>query len=39
MTLAQFDAETRFLARAPRGSVARGLALLDNLDAEAHLAA
>ena len=32
MTLAQFDAETRFLARAARGSDKRGLALLDKLD-------
>ena len=32
MTLAQFDAETRFLARAARGSAKRGLALLDKLD-------
>lgn len=32
MTLAQFDAETRFLARAGRGSAKRGLALLDKLD-------
>ena len=32
MTLAQFDAETRFLARAARGSTKRGLALLDKLD-------
>lgn len=30
--LAEFDAETRFLARAARGSPARGLALLDRLD-------
>jgi predicted transcriptional regulator len=32
MTLAQFDAETRFLARAARDSAKRGLALLDKLD-------
>jgi predicted transcriptional regulator len=32
MTLAQFDAETRFLARAARGRTRRGLALLDKLD-------
>ena len=32
MTLAQFDAETRFLARAARGSAGRGLALLEKLD-------
>jgi hypothetical protein len=31
--MAEFDAETRFLARAARGSPARGLALLDRLDA------
>ena len=32
MALAQFDAETRFKARAARGSAKRGLALLDKLD-------
>jgi predicted transcriptional regulator len=32
MALAQFDAETRFLARAKRGNIKRGLALLDKLD-------
>ncbi len=32
MALAQFDAETRYLARAARGSLKRGLALLDKLD-------
>lgn len=32
MALAQFDAETRFAARAGRGSVKRGLALLDKVD-------
>ena len=32
MALAQFDAETRFVARASRGSAQRGLALLDKLD-------
>ncbi|MEI6784056.1 MAG: toxin-antitoxin system HicB family antitoxin [Verrucomicrobiota bacterium] len=32
MALAQFDAETRFLVRAARGSAQRGLALLDKLD-------
>ncbi len=32
MALAQFDAETRFQARAARGSTKRGLALLDKLD-------
>ncbi len=31
--LAEFDAETRFRARAARGDVTRGLALLDRLDA------
>ena len=31
MTLAQFDAETRFLARGTRGSARAGLALLDKL--------
>jgi len=30
--LAEFDAETRFLARAARGSPTRGLALLRKLD-------
>ncbi len=30
--LAEFDAETRFLARAARGNPARALALLDRLD-------
>lgn len=33
--LAEFDAETRFIARAARGNVKRGLALLDKLDASA----
>ena len=32
MALAQFDAETRFRARAADGSTRRGLALLDKLD-------
>jgi hypothetical protein len=32
MALAQFDAETRFKARAARGNPKRGLALLDKLD-------
>ena len=32
MALAQFDAETRFNARAASGNVRRGLALLDKLD-------
>ncbi len=31
--LAEFDAEIRFRARAAKGDVARGLALLDKLDA------
>jgi predicted transcriptional regulator len=32
MALAQFDAETRFYARARRGSAMRGIRLLDKLD-------
>jgi hypothetical protein len=32
MALAQFDAETRFIARASRGNARRGLALLEKLD-------
>jgi hypothetical protein len=32
MALAQFDAETRFLARAARGNFRRGLRLLRKLD-------
>lgn len=32
MALAQFDAETRFLARASQGNPARGLALLDKAE-------
>jgi predicted transcriptional regulator len=32
VALAQFDAETRFQARAARGSVKRGLSLLNKLD-------
>jgi hypothetical protein len=32
MALAQFDAETRFHARAERGNTRRGLVLLDKLD-------
>ncbi len=32
IALAQFDAETRFLARGARGNAARGLALLDKVD-------
>lgn len=31
--LAEFDVETRFRVRAGRGSVERGLAILDKLDA------
>ena len=30
--LAEFDAETRFLARSARGNAKRGLALLDKID-------
>ena len=33
IALTEFDAETRFRARAARGSVAEGLRLLDKLDA------
>ena len=33
--LAEFDAETRFIARSAKGNTARGLALLDRLDAVA----
>ncbi len=32
MAIAEFDAETRFLARASRGSAKRGIKLLDKLD-------
>jgi len=32
IAIAQFDAETRFTARASRGNPERGLALLDKLD-------
>ena len=32
IALTEFDAETRFRARAARGSVAEGLRLLDKLD-------
>lgn len=32
VALAEFDAETRFRARAARGNVQRGLELLDKLD-------
>ena len=35
IALAQFDAETRFLVRAARGSTQRGLALLNKLDQSA----
>ena len=35
IALAQFDAETRFVARAARGDIKRGLALLDKLDRSA----
>lgn len=35
MALAQFDAETRFLARASRGNTKRGLALLEKLEKSA----
>ena len=34
VALAEFDAETRFRARAARGKPDRGLALLDKLDHE-----
>jgi hypothetical protein len=34
IALAQFDAETRFRARASRGKPSRGLALLNKLDRE-----
>lgn len=30
--LAEFDVETRFLLRAQRGSIERGLAILDGID-------
>ena len=33
IVLTEFDAETRFRARAARGSVAEGVRLLDKLDA------
>ncbi len=32
MAIAEFDAETRFLTRATRGNVKKGLKLLDKLD-------
>jgi predicted transcriptional regulator len=32
IAIAQFDAETRFLARAARGNAKQGLVLLDKLD-------
>ena len=35
IALAEFDAETRFRARAARGSRTEGLRLLDKLDREA----
>jgi len=35
LALAQFDAETRFLARKARGDADRGLALLEKLDQNA----
>ena len=35
MALAQFDAETRFLVRAARGSAQQGLTLLGKLDRSA----
>ena len=35
MALAQFDAETRFLVRAARGSAQQGLTLLEKLDQSA----
>jgi predicted transcriptional regulator len=34
IALTEFDAETRFRARAARGSVSDGLRLLDKLDAD-----
>ena len=33
ISIAEFDAETRFRALAARGSVKKGLAILDKLDA------
>jgi predicted transcriptional regulator len=33
ISITEFDAETRFRARAKRGSAKKGLALLDKLDA------
>lgn len=32
LALAEFDAESRFAARAARGSIQRGLSILDQLD-------
>ncbi|MCW1887779.1 ribbon-helix-helix protein, CopG family [Luteolibacter flavescens] len=32
LSLAEFDAETRFRARAARGTAGEGLSILDNLD-------
>ena len=37
VALAEFDAETRFRARAARGSIQRGLELLDKLDRASQL--
>ncbi|MES2921764.1 MAG: toxin-antitoxin system HicB family antitoxin [Verrucomicrobiota bacterium] len=34
ISIAEFDAETRFRALAARGSVKKGIAILDKLDAE-----
>jgi predicted transcriptional regulator len=39
MALAEYDAETRFRARAARGSTAAGLHLLDRLDRAARRSA
>ena len=36
VALAEFDAETRFLARAARGNPKRGLSLLQKLDRSGH---
>ena len=33
ISIAEFDAETRFRTRAARGAVKKGLAILDKLDA------
>jgi predicted transcriptional regulator len=32
VAISEFDAETRFLARAARGSIKKGLSILDKLD-------